>query len=276
MSEKPEIRTEQYLLRPSDSQKWIVVESPVGTAVDIQLQTTDYHYDCNPGLINMNGQQIPCSRLCCYQGCYINPKEIEFVMEILPDLKLLLTENAIQVLNQYQDQIYIPEDYDPKENLYKTRCAPKEWTQEELNEDHSEDKEVPIPSNHCIFLMENGLCALHKYCVEHGYNWVQKKFNICVTFPLDLRPKDKTLAFMDGFDHFTFGNVLCISSDEDKKQEVGMPQVVDSMKYAIVDRYGEEWWQAFKAFTEDFRAGKIDLHYIYSNTNNVKEVEKNV
>jgi hypothetical protein len=86
MSEKPEIRTEQYILKPSDSQKWVVVESPAGIAVDIQLQTTDYHYDCNPGLINMNGQHIPCSRLCCYQGCYINPKEIEFVMDILPEL----------------------------------------------------------------------------------------------------------------------------------------------------------------------------------------------
>ncbi|MHA1647993.1 MAG: hypothetical protein ACTSVL_10505, partial [Promethearchaeota archaeon] len=55
----------------------------------------------------------------------------------------------------------------------------------------------------------------------------------------------------------------CMSKDEDKKIKLGMPQIIDSMKYAIVDRYNLEWWEALSAFSKDFRAGKIDLDEIY-------------
>jgi hypothetical protein len=243
----------------------------------------DYHYDCIPKQIDVNGKKMNCSQLCCYTGCYVSQKEIEFTDKILPDLKPMLQPDAREVLKQKSDQVYIPEDYDDVEKLYKTRCAPEEWPepekkkeggtgneeQKDEEEDDDEDSLELPPKNHCIFLMDNGLCSVHKYCVENGKDWVKEKYNICVTFPLDLRPQDQTLAFMNDFDSFTFGDVDCISNDEEHKKNLGMPQVIDSMKYAIVDRYGEKFWAALNAFARDYRAGKIDLKYVY------KDLKKN-
>ena len=256
-------KTSAYTAKPSDSREWIIIESPAGKAIDVQLRVMDYRYDCIPQIIDVGNEKIYCSNLCCYQGCYVSPKEVEYVAKHLKDIKPMLREDSLRVLEMCQDKIYVPEDYDAKENLFKTCCAPREWTNDELCVEH-EDKEAEAPpANHCIFLMHNGLCSVHKFCSDRNINWVKNKFNICVTFPLDIRPQDKTLAFMDGFDQFTFGKVDCISPDENRKKQLGMPQVIESMKYAIVDRYGEEWWAALNAFAIDYRNGKIDLDSIY-------------
>ena len=68
---------------------------------------------------------------------------------------------------------------------------------------------------------------------------------------------------MEDFDSFMYHDVDCMSKDEDKKIKLGMPQIIDSMKYAIVDRFNLEWWEALSAFSQDYRAGKIDLDEIY-------------
>lgn len=271
----PEIVTPFYTVKKSDNRKWIIIQSPAGKEIDVEIRVLDYHYDCKPQLIPYEGGQIPCSYLCCYQGCYIDEREIKSITEMLPHLKPMLQPDAIKVLEKYHDQIFVPSEYDPEEKLWKTRCAPCEWEEKSLSEHNDEEslakdlKNVTLddgskrPRNYCIFLMENGLCSIHKWCNDCGKNWVKDKFNICVTFPIDIRPQDKTIAFMSGFDSFTFGNVDCINPDELKKAKLGMPQVVDSMKYAIVDRYGEEWWNALNYAAQDYRAGKIDMKFIY-------------
>ena len=104
---------------------------------------------------------------------------------------------------------------------------------EEIEESPDDQKWLPIPQIIAFFLMADGFCAVHKYCNDSGRNWVQDKFNICTTFPLDVRPQDKTLAFMKDFDSFTFGPVDCLSDDEDKKAALGMPQ--DYQFYEICD-----------------------------------------
>ncbi|RLI62015.1 MAG: hypothetical protein DRO88_12320 [Promethearchaeia archaeon] len=282
----PVIRTKNYTVKPSDSREWIIIQSPSGTSVDVELRIMNYHYDCQPKLIDINGEKIYCSQLCCYAGCYVSKKEIKKVEKILPKIKQYLQKDSIDLLEKVNDQIYVPSDYDKEEKLYKTRTAPEEWEfsddeEEETDEETEENKsnkdieegkereieeneeEIEIPKNHCIFLTEKGLCATHQYYNENNIDWVKEKFNICVTFPLDIRPQDKTLAFMDEFDSFAYHEVDCISKDEDMKIKLGMPQIIDSMKYAIVDRYNLEWWEALSAFSKDYRAGKIDLDYIY-------------
>ncbi len=281
----PSIKSQKYIAKPSDSREWIILQSNLGLAVDIELRMLDYHYDCQPKLIEVNGEKIYCSQLCCYAGCYVSEDEIKSVEEILPKIKPLLKKESINLLETVKNQIFVPEDYDKDEKLYKTRTAPEEWEfpdedeekEEEIDEEENESKssetdkedneeeeeEKEIPKNHCLFLTNKGLCALHQHYNDNGINWVKEKFNICVTFPLDIRPKDKTLAFMDEFDSFMYFNVDCISKDEDKKIKLGMPQIIDSMKYAIVDRFTLEWWEALSAFSKDYRAGKIDLDFIY-------------
>lgn len=275
----PSIKSKKYIAKPSDSREWIIIQSRTKSrlAVDTELRMMDYHYDCQPKQIEVevNGgkKKIYCSELCCYAGCYVSEEKIKKVEEILPKIKPLLQKDSIELLEKVKDQIIVPEDYDKEEDLYKTRTAPEEWEfsdEEEDNESESlenvkedEDESFELPQNHCIFLTDKGLCALHQYYNDEGINWVKEKFGICVTFPLDVRPQDKTLAFMEDFDSFFYHDVDCISKDEDKKIKLGMPQIIDSMKYAIVDRFSLEWWEALSAFSKDYRAGKIDLDYIY-------------
>ncbi len=277
----PSIKTPKYIVKPSDSREWIIIQSRIKSrlAVDTELRIVDYHYDCQPKQIEVNGEKIFCSELCCYAGCYVSEEKIKKVEEILPKIKPLLQKDSLELLEKVKDQIIVPEDYDKEENLYKTRTAPEEWEfseEEEEEEDNkseslenvkedegNEDEDFEIPQNHCIFLTDKGLCALHQHYNDEGLNWVKEKFNICVTFPLDIRPQDKTLAFMEDFDSFFFHNVDCMSKDEDKKIKLGMPQIIDSMKYVIVDRFSLEWWEALSAFSKDYRAGKIDLDIIY-------------
>jgi len=275
----PSIKSKKYIAKPSDSREWIIIQARTKArlAVDTELRIMDYHYDCQPKQIEINGEKIYCSELCCYAGCYVSEEKIKKVEEILPKIKPLLKKDSIELLEKVKNQIIVPEDYDEEENLYKTRTAPEEWEfsdeddddedeeeEEENNEDdENEDENFEIPQNHCIFLTKKGLCAIHQHYNDEGINWVKEKFNICVTFPLDIRPQDKTLSFMDDFDAFFYHNVDCISKDEDKKIKLGMPQIIDSMKYAIVDRFNLEWWEALSTFSKDYRAGKIDLDYIY-------------
>jgi hypothetical protein len=288
------IKTTHYTALPSDSREWIIIRSPEGLEIDCELKIMDYHYDCIPKKVKIGEKEVMCSELCCYCGCYIDPKEIGNTLRIMPKIRHLLRDDAQKLLEENGDQIIVPGDFDEIENLYKTCAAPKEWDHEppnsndegedegessannseedeevvvEISEDNSEDEddEIQPPVNHCMFLMESGYCATHSYYVENKIDWVKEKFNICVTFPLDIRPQDKTLAFMDEFDQFFYTKTDCISSDEDLKISLGMPQIIESMKYAIVDRYGLEFWGALNAFAKDWREGKIDLEYLYQN-----------
>jgi hypothetical protein len=293
----PEIHTEFYIAKPSDSMNWVLIQSPNGTTVDVELAIMDFRYDCKPQLIEVeeNGvtSKIWCSRICCYAGAYVSPEEILNTKKILPTLKKDLQEDSIKFLKENNDIFHVPEDHDQEENLYKTCCIPNEWnyatddeedeeTEEfevndddeeyEENEDFNEieegeeeyDDEFDLPpKNHCVFLMENGYCATHKYYLEHKQNWVKEKFNICVTFPLDIRPSDNTIAFMAHYDEFAFTEVHCLTKDENQKKERGYPQIIESMKYAIVDRYNEDFWNALNKFSQDYRAGKITAAMIY-------------
>ncbi len=300
----PEIRTDLYTAKPSDARNWVFVESPNGTVVDVEVAILDFRYDCVPQRVevDINGtiEKIWCSRFCCYAGSYTSPDEILRTRRILPAIKKDLQPDSLHLLEEQKGIFHLPDDHDEVENLYKTCCAPAEWKFTEEGEDESEeeggdvgedegddvgedeggeeddidleeveydDSELEFalpPKNHCIFLMENGLCATHKYYLENNRNWVKEKFNICVTFPLDLRPDDKTIAFMGHFDEFAFTEVHCLTSDEAEKEKRGYPQIIESMKNVIVDRYNEDFWNALNAFARDYRDGKITVNDIYS------------
>jgi hypothetical protein len=271
----PEIVTEHYTAKPSDNRKWVLIQSPAGKTVDVEIRVLNYHYDCVPKPIDYNGNKIPCSYLCCYCGCYCDEGEIKRIKDMMDGIISLLPEDAQKLLAETHGEIHVPYDYDEVEKLWKLRAAPAEWkTAENINKpDNKEERKEEIidkpeelekkPANRCVFLMENGLCAIHKYCNDTGRNWVKEKCNICVTFPLDIRPQDNTIAFMNSFDSFTFATVDCISTDEDRKESLGMGQIIETMKYAIVDRYTEEWWEALNHFAHDYREGKIDFEYIF-------------
>jgi hypothetical protein len=271
-----QIQTASYTVIPSDSPKWVIIVDPEGFEVDVEIRVLNYRHDCRPQRVTVDGQEIWCSQLCCYTGCYAYEGEIANTNRILPEVLPYLQEDARALLENNGNQIFLPEDYDAEEKLYKIRCAPGEWDENENEEEEGvgkREEETPtVPANHCIFLMDNGLCATHNYFVDKNEPWVPKnqKFNICTCFPLDIRPQDKTLAFMEGIDEFTHLEVSCVSTDEDAKARLGYPQVIDAQKHVIVDRYGESWWKSLSAAAKDWRENRWSLSQIYSK----KELKK--
>ena len=120
--------------------------------------------------------------------------------------------------------------------------------------------------------MENGLCSVHKYCNDKGLDWTLNKFNICTTFPADIRvtrddssadsiyPMEKrvddecsTLKMMDDYDEFLFVKMDCINLSPEIKKKKGIPYILDSMKYAILTRFGEETWLALNILAKKYR-----------------------
>ena len=327
----------EYEILPSDGDEWLIIQLKNSKIrVDFQKIILGLRYDCIPhpvSAVGSEGEPSSCSRFCCYAGCYISPIEIKFIESILPDLKKkYLPKDSLEVLKKRNDEFYIPEDYDPEEDLYKTRCAPQELqpcnteTEEngdddenqtekegtiaeqsdetedensEVNEtenseeessesnEQAEDKEsesiedsvltyedkIPeIPPQHCLFLMDDGLCSVHKYCVEHDLDWHQYKFNICTTFPMDLRvtrndtskdavwPLQKrvddecsTAKMMEDYETFFHCKMDCINLSPKVKKEKDVPFILDSMKYAFVSRYGEDLWNALNDYAVKYR-----------------------
>ncbi|MHA1339106.1 MAG: hypothetical protein ACTSRZ_04950 [Promethearchaeota archaeon] len=270
----------KYRTMPSDNEDWIIIELvDKKIKVDLEKFVLTYRYDCIPHNVNVQGKNVPCSRYCCYAGCYITPLEIEFIEKILDELKKnYLTKESLNVLKKYKDEFYLPEDYDEEEDLYKTRCAPKEPPLEHNTYEYDEEldsyeKEIEeIPETYCLFLMENGLCSIHKYLLDNNMNWPLYKFNICTTFPLDIRvtrnetsldapwPEEKrvdddlsTIKMMDEFKDFLYVQMDCVNLSEEKKRVKGVPYIIESMRYAIETRFGTEMWLAIKDFAEKYR-----------------------
>jgi hypothetical protein len=330
----------RYEIIPSDpSDEWLIIQlKDKKIRVDFQKQILGFRYDCIPHpvkVVGLQNEKISCSRFCCYAGCYIGPIEVKFIESILPALKkAYLPKDSLEVLEKRHDEFYIPEDYDPDEDLYKTRCAPHELqvgssetsddktdnsesknernsesknerNSESKNENNSESKNennsesestepsdatktssssecdniltyedniLELPPQHCIFLMDDGLCSIHKYCVEHNLDWYIYKFNICTTFPMDLRvtsnatsndavwPLEKriddecsTTKMMEDFETFLHCKMDCINLNPNVKKEKKVPFIIDSMKYAFVSRYGQELWDALNDYAKKYR-----------------------
>ena len=281
------IETSLYRLYPSDSSEWVIIENNNGLKIDTEIKILNYRHCCNPSPFKLDdSKEIPCSFLCCYGGCYVQMDEIERISKILPEIKQDLLKDSLELLIKQNDKIFDPTDFDEEEMVYKILCAPHEWIYEDdpsLKNMAEEEKEALMeeefqfpPKNHCIFLMENGYCAIHKYFVEHGEQWFakDKKFNICTTFPLDLRPQDGTFGFMDEVADYFFEEVPCVSDDEEKKKNLGMPFVIDNMKDIISDRFSEDWWNALNQVANDFRSNKIDISSLYEEEENEDEGEE--
>ena len=116
--------TPKYTISPSDGDDWFIIElSDKKIKIDVEKRVLTTRYDCIPHKISIAdlNTSVFCSQYCCYMGCYISPLEIKFIEKILPDLKPYLPQASRQVLKRYSDEFYLPEDYDPEENLYKTR-----------------------------------------------------------------------------------------------------------------------------------------------------------
>jgi hypothetical protein len=258
----------RYSIRPSTSNDWIMLtDLETGLEVDVELRVLDYCYDCVPKMEYYAPlkKMLPCSFICCYTGCYASQEEIDKVNAHIEKIIPYLSEDGKKTMKENNNKFWDEDDNDPKEKLFKIICTPHEWEinpSEEKNYSKYYVSETGYPIR-CVFLMDNGYCAVHCHLVDIGLDWVKDKFNICTTFPLDLRPQDNTIAFMKDFDTFTLQLTDCISDFEERKKQLGMGQIIDTCKYSIVDRYGESFWETLNEFAKDFRAGKIKIAKFY-------------
>ncbi len=271
----------KYEISPSDDDDWLIISlKNKKVKLDFQKEVLSFRYDCIPHPININGKKISCSKFCCYAGCYVSPLEIKLIEKILPELKKgFLTQDSMEVLYRFNDEFYLPEDYDEEENLYKTRCAPFEPPVQYVSEEVENKGEIEsyennideIPETYCLFLMENGFCSVHSYLEKIGKKWYLDKFNICTSFPLDLRiaqndaedapyPDVKrvdddcsTLKMMDEYENFLFTKMDCINLTNDIKTKKNIPYILNSQKYLIITRLGEDLWIALNDFAEKYR-----------------------
>jgi len=292
----------EYKISPSDSDDWFIIKLVnKNIKIDVEKCVLTTRFDCTPHPVKINGSNsiVSCSHFCCYMGCYISPIEIRFIEEHLPNLKFYLSKDSLEVLKKYKNEFYLPEDHDPNENLYKTRCSPEEPTRFYYDEDvdnkeieenendiieieEGEDDNIElddletniseIPDSCCLFLREDGFCAIHKYCDDNQLEWPIYKFNICTTFPIDIRvtrnrtSKDapypikkrvndecSTIKMMDEFEDFLYTKMNCVNLSPKIKAKKGIPFIIDSMKYAIVSRFGEDLWNALKHYASQNR-----------------------
>jgi len=282
MSDKSLVK---YRVLPSDDEDWIIIELVnKKVKVDLEKKVLTYRYDCVPHNIKLKDgiKLVCCSYYCCYCGCYITPVEIEFIENILNELKRnYLPKDSIELLNKFKDEFYLPEEYDINENLFKTRCVPTEppsthEVYEYSQEPDSYEMDIEkVPETHCVFLMENGLCSIHKY-LTYKYNnnteWALYKFNICTTFPLDIRvtrnetaldapwPDEKrvdddlcSIKMMEDFDNFLYYKMDCINLSDEKKRLQKIPYIIDSLRYAIETRLGRDMWLAINDYAKKYR-----------------------
>ena len=108
--------------------------------------------------------KVPGCGSCCYAGTLVTQNDIDRVAGIVDKLKLYLSESKVRRLNKLENVFYTEF---PVEGFYKLRT----W------------------GSSCIFQMEDKRCAVHKFCLDNGVDWIKVHFDLCVTYPLRISKK---------------------------------------------------------------------------------------
>jgi hypothetical protein len=178
--------------------------------------------------------------VCCHDGCWIRPNEKTRVAEKIQEIAEYLRDRPELPFWQPIRWKWAYCDSKPEDGDYHTKV---------INEK-------------CIFTMTNGGCAIHAYCLDHDISWESFKFNICVTWPLDIQywydEKGENKAwnlwlFQDLYNE-EWNHCPCIrpkvfpSFNHD-----GRPSVIESMKSTIINRIGQERYNQLVEFAKTYK-----------------------
>ncbi len=132
------------------------------------------------------------------------------------------------------------------------------------NDDEEDDEDCEIINENlqplrCIFQMSDGRCGIHAYCLDNNIDWYAYKFNICVTFPLDIIFEDVTYVdFLQ--DHELFlEKVDCVTKERSTDPSDLKKPVVIACKDVLIQRLGEDRYKKILEIYEDFKASNPDL-----------------
>jgi hypothetical protein len=175
---------------------------------------------------------------CCKHGCWITPEEKWRIYGVIPDIAPYLS-----------DRLELP-------FWRKTRGK---WTfVDPKKEDNS--YHVKVVSDRCIFNQTDGRCAIHSYCLDQGIPWETFKFNICVTWPLDiqLRDHDKTgerwhIWLFDQIHEPGWDESPCIRPEFFPEKHDTCTPIIISMKTTIISRIGLERYAQLVDFAETYK-----------------------
>jgi len=160
---------------------------------------------------------FPSCGLCCFAGTVVTIDEINRVTGIVDDLKPYLSESKVKRLDKLGNSFYT--DY-PVEGLFKLRT----WNRS------------------CIYLMEDERCAVHKYCLDNGIDWVKFHFDLCVTYPLRISRSRGIIHIEEELYNREYV-YHCFNKKEEGSRENKEIDLVYYMKEVIIDRFGQSFWE---------------------------------
>ncbi len=175
----------------------------------VETRIITYLYECE--------YQQGCSSECCSIGAWITGDEIKRVQKALNDIAPYLNDAKKRRLKHLRNRFIQKSGW---AGTWKIRT----W------------------KSSCIFLMDNGACAVHRYCLDNGIDWIRFKFDICATFPLIIYYEKRLIRLINS----GWEVVACLNLSDEEKQKKQMKPLVYSMKDILIDRLGMEFWNALE------------------------------
>ena len=166
--------------------------------------------------------------ICCSEGTSTSMDEIKRIRKDIDDIKKYLNISKNKRLNKINNIFY-------RKNYKKGNWRLRKW------------------NSSCIFLMDNKLCSVHKYCIDNNIDWIKYHFNLCVTYPLRIVKEQSIIHVEEELKNKEY--VLpCFKKDN----ECGYHKsnmLVYSMKEVIIDRFGEDFWRSLEKNREKYVKG---------------------
>ena len=169
--------------------------------------------------------KVPGCGLCCFAGTAVRLEEIKRIEPIIEQIKPYLNESNVRRLNKLDNRFYTKHRI---AGFYKLRT----W------------------KGSCIFLMDNKLCSIHKYCLDQGLDFVSLHFDLCVTYPLRISREERIIHIEN---ELYLGEYVYPCFNKREPNSVVDPEIdlVYYMKNVIVDRFGLDFWIALE---KEFKA----------------------
>lgn len=198
-------------------QDYILIEG-----VLVQKELFNYSFKC----------KYPGCGVCCYAGTCVTKEETQRVGDVIEEIKKYLSPSKVQRLNKLKNKFY-------RKNYLIGYWRLRTW------------------EGFCLFLMEDGGCAVHKFCMDTGRNWIQFHFNLCVTYPLRIDVKERLIQIEEELFEQKY-SVPCFGLTVDGDTGHHNEPVIYSMKAVITERLGEEFWKALEKKYVELKNKKME------------------
>jgi len=163
--------------------------------------------------------RYPGCGICCRDGTSINMDEVNRVAKSIEEIKTYLDESKIKRLDKLNNVFY-------RKNKREGSWRLRTW------------------NSSCIFLMEDKLCAIHKYCMDNDVDWIKFHFNLCVTYPLRINKEQNFIHIEEELKNREYVLPCFNKYGEEDYDESNM--LIYSMKDVILDRLGKNFWMALE------------------------------